>query len=119
MPLWSNVLINTWTSYFNISIKRLTNNPVENWFDQIKESLKQFSPVMPSQFANFVYSLVEALYEQYPIFKSIKLNKDSTRESTENWSKMGSQSFRRDKNAYNKLKTLDNKDVFDNHFKGF
>jgi len=89
MPLWSNVLLVLWNSYYNFAIERLTNNPGENWFDQIKESLKNFLPVMPSQYANFLYSLVEAYFEEFSALKLTSLKKypDFNNDATENWSK--------------------------------
>ena len=116
MPLWSNVLISIFSNYFNLSIDRLTNNPCENWFDQLKESLRLFIPAMPSQFANFAFSLIEAFYDQQPNLKSIKLKKyyDFNKESTEQWSKKHPGSFRREKNFYNNIKT--NNNAFDDIF---
>ena len=117
MPLWSNVLINIWNSYFNMNIERLSNNPVENWFHQIKQSLKLFLPTMPSVYANCVFNVIESIYEEYPVLKNTKLKnyRDLNKESTENWSKKRS-SFRKEKNFYDKLQTIDDDDVFNNFF---
>ena len=116
MPLWSKVLINLISGYYKIEINNLTNNPVENWFDQLKESLASFLPVMPSQFANFMFSVIETLYEIHPAFKSIKLKnyRDYGKESKENWSKFRKDLKRRDKSFYSTL--ISNNDPFDNEF---
>jgi hypothetical protein len=116
MPLWSKVLINLISGYYKIEINNLTNNPVENWFGQLKESLASFLPVMPSQFANFMFSEIESLYEIYPAFKSIKLKnyRDYGKESKENWSKFRKDLKRRDKSFYSTLSS--NNDPFDNEF---
>lgn len=116
MPLWSKVLLNIKTNYFNIDIKNLTNNPVENWFDQLKESLASFLPVMPSQFANFMYNEIEARYEMHPEFQNINLKsyKDYEKESKEKWAKFRNDSKWREKGFYSKLKP--NYDPFDSNF---
>jgi hypothetical protein len=117
MPLWSNVLLVLWNSYYNFAIERLTNNPGENWFDQIKESLKNFLPVMPSQYANFLYSLVEAYFEEFSALKLTSLKKypDFNNDATINWSK-GCERIRRQKDFYGAHFTTKNEDVFDNSF---
>jgi hypothetical protein len=54
-----------------MEINNLTKNPVENWFDQLKESLSLFLPVIPSQFANFMFNQLEAVYELNPAFQNM------------------------------------------------
>ena len=118
MPMWSNALLVIWATYYQIDINRLTNNPAENWFHQVKDSLKMFLPVMPSEFANVVYSIIEAYYYQNTALEKIKLvkNIDFNKESHENWSKSRFESKRREKNFYDKLKITNGKHVFDNKF---
>ena len=116
MPLWSKVLLNIKANYFNFEIDNLTNNPGENWFDQLKESLCKFLPVMPSEFANFMHNQVDAFYAQHPDIENIKLKnyKDHSKESCESWSKYKNDCKSREKGFYSKLKT--NYDPFDNNF---
>ena len=92
MPLWSGVMINIWVS-LNPQVSeiknRLTNNPVENWFDQLKESLKLFLPAMPSEYANVVFTLINAFYEQHADVRKYKLKnyKNPDKDAKEKWSK--------------------------------
>jgi hypothetical protein len=101
MPLWSNVLLEICYSYYNLSLERLTNNPCENWFDQIKESLRNFIPEMRSDYANFIYTSIEAYTEEFPCVQSIELKKyqDLNKDSTEIRSK-GIERIKRGKNFY-------------------
>jgi hypothetical protein len=57
-----------------MEINNLTKNPVENWFDQLKESLFSFLPAMPSQFQNFMFNQLKAVYELNPAFQKIELS---------------------------------------------
>jgi hypothetical protein len=90
-----------------MEINNLTNNPVENWFDQLKESLSSFLPVMPSQFANFMFNQLEAVYELNPAFQNMDYTnyKDFGKESREKWSKYPNDSKKREKGFYSKLKS--------------
>jgi hypothetical protein len=100
-----------------LSLERLTNNPCENWFDQIKESLRNFIPAMPSDYSNFIYTSIEAYTEEFPDVQSIELKKyqDFNKDSTENWSK-GIERIKRDKNFYWENFVNKSEDVFDNFF---
>ena len=54
LPFWSGIMIGHWTSLnpkFK-SITRLSNNPVENWFNQVKTHMNPDRPIMPSVFAS-------------------------------------------------------------------
>ena len=119
MPLWSGVMIDAWSS-MNPSIEditnRLTNNPVENWFDQVKESLRLFLPAMPSEYADVVYNIIDAFFEQHPPIKSFELKnyQNLDRDATEKWSK-NRKSIKRRKGYYNVLKDIDS---FEDSFEG-
>ena len=104
MPLWSGIMIGLWCKLKpNIKelINRITNNPVENWFGQIKNALNLFLPVMPSEYANVVYTLIDAIYELHPEFKRIQLKnyKNKNKDAKEGWSK--TKSFPRKKGYFN------------------
>ena len=116
MPLWSKVLLNIVANYYNFEIQNLTNNPGENWFDQLKESLRNFLPVMPSESANFMYNEIDAFSAQHPFIDNIKLKnyKDINKESSESWSKHRNDSKKRRKSFYSKLNSKN--DPFDNGF---
>ena len=120
MPLWSGVMLSFWCKInpqINELMNRITNNPVENWFGQIKNALDLFLPAMPSEYSNVVYTLIDAIYELHPEFKLIHLNnyKNKNNDAKEAWSK--SKIVPRKKGYFNTIS--DTKDPFDDLFKGF
>lgn len=68
MPLWSSVMIGDWlkTNEIKLFRHRLTNNPVENRFKQIKYHLLHgMTKVSCSELLTATYRQIEALYEQF------------------------------------------------------
>jgi hypothetical protein len=77
LPLWSGFMLFNWQELnpnYN-HIKRLSNNPVENWFDQLKNVTLRKQKVMPSFLTTKMYQKIEAEYEVKYKLKNIELNK--------------------------------------------
>ena len=109
MPLWTGVMISQWLilnpNYSEVLdfLPRLTNNPVENWFGQLKNSLFPSKPIMPSEYANTMFATIEAEYEQhYASIKKTKLKnyKNFYKESEEQWKKSRNKFPKRIKGYY-------------------
>ena len=85
MPLWSSVLLEICNSYYKLTLEGLTNNPCENWFDQIKESMRNFIPLMPSDYASYIFNSIESYVEEFRDVRTtaLKKYKDFNRDSTE------------------------------------
>ena len=119
MPLWTGVMIAQWQKYtkFNETsgiLTHLTNNPVENWFGQLKNSLFPLRPVMPSEYANIVFSTIESEFEQHKnSFNKIKLKNYNSfdRESQEVWKKKEKSFPLRKKGFYTKFINENNFDT--------
>ena len=122
MPL-SGVLLRVWAS-MNPQISeisdRLSNNSVENWFDQLNESVKLFLAVMHSEYANVVYELIDAYYQKNTQVKQYNLKnyKYSAKDVKESWSKGRTCSNYRRKGYYNELSESNQINPFDDCFEG-
>ena len=94
LPLWSWIMKDLWirlNPQSNLQdLHSLTNNNVENWFDQLKNGLLQGKTSMPSIYATKVYNTVEAKYESYYKNERIVLNQNKKKFLT----KFGNQSSR-------------------------
>jgi len=67
MPLWSTVAIRFWQKTFPNQFPHFTrysNNPVENWFGQLKHKILLSLEVKPSVHASFVYRHLLSYYLQ-------------------------------------------------------
>jgi hypothetical protein len=79
LPLWSLLCIGRWqqlNTKFDL-IKNLTNNAVENWFDQVKNEILQAAVTMPSLHASRLDNKIEAEYELHYKNENIVLNKST------------------------------------------
>ncbi|CAF0945818.1 unnamed protein product [Brachionus calyciflorus] len=65
MPLWSGVIISQLKLRHNEIINRLTNNPIENWFGNLKNNVLKNEKVNTSELASFLYSRLTAKYFEY------------------------------------------------------
>ena len=78
VPLWTLISIKQWQ---NINkkfekIDRLTNNPVENWFNQVKNKILLSKRTMPSIHATNLLNLIESSFKLHYENENIKLNKN-------------------------------------------
>ncbi len=94
MPLWTFISIGQWQQ-LNPKFKkfdRLTNNMVENWFDQLKNGILQSKVTMPSILASKLNNKIEAEYEIHYKNENISLNKSykSLSFKKEKWKKQKS-----------------------------
>ena len=79
LPLWSLLSIGRWQQInpkFDLT-KNLTNNAVENWFDQVKNGILQTKVSMPSLHASKMDNKIEAEYELHYRNENITLNKST------------------------------------------
>ncbi|CAF1014569.1 unnamed protein product [Brachionus calyciflorus] len=61
LPLWSGILINEQ----KLQVTRLSNNPVENWFNHLKNNMLKGERVMPSSLVALVYKKLLSKYILY------------------------------------------------------
>ena len=96
LPFWSGIMIGHW-SLLNPkykSMSRLTNNSVENWFNQVKTYLIPHRPTMPSVFTSRIHQRIESEFEQRYKNECVQLNNSNhSSKEKEKWRK--NQSFKR------------------------
>jgi hypothetical protein len=114
IPFWTGVMLGQMASIntkFN-NISRLTNNSVENWFNQVKTSMNPDRPIMPSIYASRMLNRIDAEFEKHYSENNFKLNKGRhSSKATEKWSKADSKKRPRYGNGYY---GAPNKKIFDN-----
>ena len=75
LPLWSGIIIAPYINHCKIDT-RLTNNPVENWFSQVKNNILLKKKVSTSEFTSTLYfRLLSDYYDNYAPKNSIPNNK--------------------------------------------
>lgn len=131
LPLWTGLLINPETISY-ITKTRLTNNPVENWFNQVKNHILTKKKVSTTEIVGSFYKNVLAKYYKFYSNnnKDSKLNNKSMQMFYETWNK--NQKNKREKGYYfkpndifkfktiydynfiNSIENLDFKRVFEN-----
>lgn len=73
LPLWSGIMIHNSNIYSNTKT-RLSNNPVENWFSQLKNNILYGRRVSISELSSLVYSRNLAKYKLfYEMFHTKKI----------------------------------------------
>ena len=100
--LWSGLVIGNWQIFVNKEIRftRLTNNPVEDYFNHLKNHLIPKN-CMPSQFTCAIYEMLQMKYLLlYYIDENLKTKPPKLPEKIETWQKK--QIFRRQKGFYYK-----------------
>lgn len=96
LPLWSGVMINK--NIFKTEFTRLTNNPVENWFGNLKNDILKNKRVFISELTTLTYSRLKSKYidiyggEHVVINKAEKKKKEELKSKninsiTESWKK--------------------------------
>lgn len=87
--MWTGIMINNSTFTYETKT-RLTNNPVENWFSQLKNNLLSNRKVSISEFSSILYSKYLSKYNslyktefQYHV-KNIKEQEESWGEKYKN-----------------------------------
>jgi hypothetical protein len=105
IPLWSQLMLGRWqklnTKYKVEDVTNLTNNPVENWFDQVKNDLLQGKTTMPSIHAAKLHVKVEAEFYTHYKNENLSLNKSfsSLQFQKEKW-KLKKRYFKHKKSSY-------------------
>ena len=116
LPLWSWIMKDLWirlNPQSNLQdLHSLTNNNVENWFDQLKNGLLQGKTSMPSIYATKVYNTVEAKYESYYKNERIVLNQNKKKILNEVWKPKLQMKQKRNKGYYYKDAPNFNDDEF-------
>jgi hypothetical protein len=98
LPLWSSIMISNWEELNPKykGLKRLTNNPVENWFNQVK-SLISRRKVMPSVLTSILLKRIDAVY--YEIYEKenimLKRQKGGIFSKKETWKSKASSNKRK------------------------
>ena len=81
IPLWTLLTIERWqqmnSKYKNLVIQNLTNNPVENWFNQVKNNILQGNSTSPSIHASKMDAKIEAEYYIHYKIENIRLKRNN------------------------------------------
>jgi hypothetical protein len=100
VPLWTGIMISQKLNTRNEKITRLSNNPVENWFGQLKNNILQSKNCMPSVMTSRVFRKVESEFDERYSYENIELNEisDSLANKKETWKKKND--YKRKKNFF-------------------
>ena len=107
IPVWSGLMLRSQTIAYKIKT-RLTNNPVENWFSQIKNNFLKRKRVATSELVTVLY--LRLLGKFYEHFYDEKVKEEEKKQifnaQCEKW-KDKNEKMKRDKGIY-----YQNKDIF-------
>ncbi|CAF0888839.1 unnamed protein product [Brachionus calyciflorus] len=96
LPLWTGIILNLLSGEFfeqdSFLKTRLTNNPVENYFGNLKNNILQKKKSYPSEIATHILMRIKAKYLQFYFdenSKTVRPKKNELSMQTEKWSKNG------------------------------
>lgn len=109
LPLWSGMMIYSDIQTYKIKT-RLTNNPVENWFGQIKNNILQKQKrLFASIIVTHLYNVLKSKYYQYYNENLIEDQKEENKEPNklfETWSDKNLKKREREKGSFFKTKSF-------------
>ena len=105
MPFWTGLLFKKTHNLLN-NVTRLTNNPVENWFNNVKNKILKTNKVMPSELVGSLYNRLFSKFIQFYMQKAESLTSNISNNYQETWKDKKTNTKRNNTNGYYKQSSI-------------